>query len=193
MNQDLPESGKSLVPSKRLRSLYNLYLIIIVWIGILPWLIPIALFISPKVTLLIGIPIMAIVLFALWWIPKYYSTIRYILTDKEINWKRGVWFKQTGIVPYNRVTNVDILQGPLSRLFLVSSVRIQTAGYSAQAAAELVLAGIEDPENLREIIMRHIHSGPPGAVETFAESGNEAEIQKSILAELTMVRKLLEK
>ncbi|MEM2082887.1 MAG: PH domain-containing protein [Nitrososphaerota archaeon] len=33
----------------------------------------------------------------------------YKLTEDEIIWKRGVWFKSTGIVPYNRITNIDVV------------------------------------------------------------------------------------
>ena len=193
MNQDFQRSQGSLVPSSRLRTLYNLYLIIIVWLAILPWFIPLALFSSPAVSLVVGVPLLAIVLLAIWWIPRYYSSITYMLQKEEICWKRGVWFRQTGIVPYNRITNVDIIQGPLSRLFGLSSLRIQTAGYSAQASAELVLAGIDNPEEIREIIMRHVHSKSPGAVETFQD---EADIERmpgrDILDELIRIRMLLE-
>lgn len=193
MNQDFRETRKSFVPSPRLRTLYNVYLIIVVWVAILPWLIPLAIFSPPWVSLLVAVPILAIVFLVIWWIPRYYSTILYMLQEKEISWKRGVWFRQTGIVPYNRITNIDILQGPLSRLFGLSSLRIQTAGYSAQASAELVLAGIETPEEIRDIIMRHVHSVPPHAVETF-EGGDQAEKlpEGAILSELVRIRKILE-
>jgi len=193
MNWDFQKSGDGLVPSPRLRTLYNLYLILIVWLAILPWFVPLAVYSPPEVTLLVGVPLLALVLLALWWIPKYYSTIRYILQEKEICWKRGVWFRQTGIVPYNRITNVDILQGPLSRLFALSSLRIQTAGYSAQASAELVLTGIVNPEEIRGIIMRHVHSHPPLAVETYEEEGeNDKTSGSDILIELVRIRKILE-
>jgi len=52
--------------------------------------------------------------------------------------------------PYNRITNVDIAQGPLMRFFSFSALRVQTAGYSAQARAEIVLNGIEDAGDLQE-------------------------------------------
>lgn len=194
MNQDFQRSKECLVPSPRLRILYNLYLIIIVWLAILPWFIPLALFSTPEISLLMGVPLLAVVLLALWWIPRYYSSIRYMLQEEEICWKRGVWFRQTGIVPYNRITNVDIIQGPLSRLFGLSSLRIQTAGYSAQASAELVLAGIDNPEEIREVIMGHVHSKYPGAVETFqGVAEGERTLDRDVLSELIRIRMLLEK
>ncbi|MDD3091663.1 MAG: PH domain-containing protein [Methanoregulaceae archaeon] len=192
MDQDLRESGDGLVPSPRLRTLYNLYLILVVWLAILPWFIPLALFSPPIVSLLVGVPLLALVLLAAWWIPKYYQTILYTLQEEDICWRRGVWFRQTGIVPYNRITNVDIIQGPLARIFGLSSLRIQTAGYSAQAPAELVLAGIVNPEEIRDIIMGHVHSQSPLAVETYGGSRSEGASIRELHGELVRIRTLLE-
>ena len=51
------------------------------------------------------------------------------------------------------------------RFFSFSALRIQTAGYSAQARAEIVLNGIEDPKDLQEKIMGFVRSARPVAVE----------------------------
>ena len=37
----------------------------------------------------ITIPILAILIFIAYWIPKYYETIVYKLTENEIVWRRG--------------------------------------------------------------------------------------------------------
>lgn len=103
------------------------------------------------------------------WAYLYYDTVRYLLTPTEMTWGRGILWKQTGIVPYNRITNVDIIQGPLMRLFGVSNLRIQTAGYSANQLAEIKLQGIRDPEPLRAVIMDFVRSGYPVAAVTGAE------------------------
>lgn len=104
------------------------------------------------------------------WAVLYYGTVRYLLTATEMTWARGVLWKQTGIVPYNRITNVDIIQGPLMRLFGVSNLRIQTAGYSANQMAEIKLQGIRDPEPLRATIMDFVRTGHPVAAVTGAET-----------------------
>jgi len=103
------------------------------------------------------------------WAVLYYGTVRYLLTATEMTWARGVLWKQTGIVPYNRITNVDIIQGPLMRLFGISNLRIQTAGYSANQMAEIKLQGIRDPEPLRATIMDFVRTGHPVAAVTGAE------------------------
>jgi membrane protein YdbS with pleckstrin-like domain len=105
------------------------------------------------------------------WAYLYYGTVRYLLTTTEMTWGRGVLWRQTGIVPYNRITNVDIIQGPVMRLFGISNLRIQTAGYSANQLAEIKLQGIRDPEPLRAVIMDFVRSGHPVAAVTGAETG----------------------
>ncbi|MEM3403162.1 MAG: PH domain-containing protein [Nitrososphaeria archaeon] len=122
------------------------------------------------------------------WIPRYYETVFYRLTENEIVWRRGVWFKTTGIVPYNRITNIDVTQWPLSRRLKVASLKIQTAGYSAQkTSAEIRIECVENYESLRETIMNYIKSRKPQAVETYEEKVNDR-----ILEEVTKIRQLLE-
>lgn len=48
-------------------------------------------------------------------IPKYYKSMEYIITDKEIIWKRRVWFKNTTHIHFNRITDFHITQGPVAR------------------------------------------------------------------------------
>lgn len=191
MPEDLKiKVGEEFKPSTQFKKLYYIYLILGVLFGVLPWYIPV-LFLAPsQITLAISIPTLAILIFLAYWIPKYYDTIIYKLTENEIVWKRGVWFKKTGIVPYNRITNIDIIQGPLSRRLGIASLKIQTAGYSGQqAGAEIRMEGVEQFEELRELIMGFVKGKRPIAVETYEEEN----IDLKILNELIKIRKLLEK
>ncbi|MCZ7406160.1 MAG: PH domain-containing protein, partial [Candidatus Methanoperedens sp.] len=138
------------------------------------------------------IPILAILIFVSYWIPKYYDTMLYKLTQNELIWRRGVWFKNTGIVPYNRITNIDIVQGPVSRNLGIASIKIQTAGYSGPAnggrIAEITIEGMEQFEDLRELIMGFVRGNKPLAVETYEE-----DVNLKILDELVKIRELMEK
>jgi|GEM_PF-3595233 hypothetical protein len=97
--------------------------------------------------------------------------------------------QKTGIVPYNRVTNIDITQGPISRILGIATLKIQTAGYSGQQArAEIRIEGMEQFEELRELIMGFVKGKKPVAIET-----HEEDIELKILSELVKIRKLLEK
>ena len=98
--------------------------------------------------------LLIIVAFVLVWVQLYYKSIVYHLNDTEMSWKRGVWFRKTGIVPYNRITNIDISQGPVMRLFKISNLQIQTAGNSSgKAGSEISIIGVEDAEPDRKSVV----------------------------------------
>ncbi|NTV00491.1 MAG: PH domain-containing protein, partial [Methanoregulaceae archaeon] len=100
---------------------------------------------------ILGLLAVIVVLFAIW-TKLYYDSMWYELHDDEMRWKRGVIFRRTGIVPYNRITNIDIRQGPVMRRLEISTISIQTAGYSGQAQAEIRIEAIVLAEELRELI-----------------------------------------
>ena len=64
--------------------------------------------------ILTGLLILIVIFVA--WVRLYYQSMWYELRDDEMSWKRGVWFRRTGIVPYNRITNLDVIQGPVMRM-----------------------------------------------------------------------------
>ena len=97
--------------------------------------------------------------------------------------------QKTGIVPYNRITNIDTTQGPISRLLGIATLKIQTAGYSGQQPkAEIRIEGMEQFEELRELIMEFVRGKKPEAVETYEEENNTLKI----LNEVVRIRELLE-
>ncbi|MBU7013911.1 MAG: PH domain-containing protein [Theionarchaea archaeon] len=192
MSKGTPRVGEEFRPASQLQKLYFIYLILVILLAFVWWWI-LVLVLVPFVAVLVSIPFCAAFGFTAYWIPKYYSTIRYTMTENEVRWLRGVWFRKTGIVPYNRITNVDISQGPLSRRLGIASLRIQTAGYSGQSGgmgtAELHLDGIEQYEELQEVLVEYVRGRKPVAVETYEPEG----IQGKMLEELTRIRTLLEK
>ena len=148
-----------------------------------------------------GAFIVITVLFVIW-TRLYYASMFYELHEDELRWRRGVWFRTTGIVPYNRITNIDIRQGPLMRWLKISSIAIQTAGYSGQAVPEIRIEAITHAEELRELLRNAVRgcsapsgdgTGPGQAAkavpeEPFATTGTSI----LILDELKKIRQLLE-
>lgn len=190
--------GQEFRPALQLKKLYYSYLILAALIFILILYLPVLVFadliVIFFVTLFFFVPVIIVVILVAWWIGKYYNTILYKLTENEMVWRRGVWFKTTGIVPYNRITNIDIEQGPLSRKFGIASLKIQTAGYSVstRASAEIKIEGIEEFEKLRELIMELVRGKKPVAVETYDKEFVKGDINSQVLNELVKIRKLLE-
>ncbi|MCC6013677.1 MAG: PH domain-containing protein [Candidatus Verstraetearchaeota archaeon] len=84
-------------------------------------------------SILYFIPIIVITIFISYWIPKYYKSIKFILTENEVRVERGVWWKMRHAVPYSRIMSIDTIQGPISRHFGIGAVDIYTAGYTGSA------------------------------------------------------------
>jgi membrane protein YdbS with pleckstrin-like domain len=160
MPENPPAPPGEVKPHRNLRSLYLTYLLIAIWAGFLPWLIPLTIFVPPVFTLAITVPVLLLALFFVWWTGAYYHTILYRFSTTGISWERGVWWRQTGTVPYDRITSVDIFQGPLSRLLGISVLKVQTAGSPAQTASatELKIEGMTDAEALRDYIVDQMQS-----------------------------------
>lgn len=184
--------GKEFKPAPSFKGYYFVSLIVVIVILAAFIIAPMALADAPLwATAGMAAVMAAAAVFTAVWIPLYYRSVVYLLTPTEMTWKRGVWFRQTGIVPYSRITNVDIVQGPVMRFFGISNLRIQTAGYSAQPQAEIRLMGIEEPEPLREMIMARVRGRPPVAAVT---GGDETPADEGdMLAEVRVIRRLLER
>ena len=147
--------------------------------------------------LFVSVLLVVVLAFSLLWVALYNESITYHLNKTEMTWKRGVWFRRTGIVPYNRITNVDIVQGPLMRLFHISNLKIQTAGASADGNPEISLVGIREPEPLRAVIMDFVRGHPSVAAATGAEYAGippnyTNQDMAALLKEVSAIRKILE-
>jgi membrane protein YdbS with pleckstrin-like domain len=131
------------------------------------------------------------------WVSFYYESMWYELREDEMSWRRGVWFRKTGIVPYNRITNLDIRQGPVMRALSISTLSIQTAGYSGQAVPEIRIEAIVYAEELRELIRSLVRSTSRGGDGTGtgapANSAISLTNEMQMLEELRKIRMLLEK
>jgi membrane protein YdbS with pleckstrin-like domain len=136
---------------------------------------------------ILGVLAVIVVLFVIW-TKLYYDSMWYELHDDEMRWKRGVIFRRTGIVPYNRITNIDIRQGPVMRRLAISTISIQTAGYSGQAQAEIRIEAIVHAEELRELIRSLVRATGTGSM-----GRGEKPAELRILDELKAIRELLER
>ncbi|NIR87720.1 PH domain-containing protein [Candidatus Bathyarchaeota archaeon] len=192
-------------PHVDMKKLYYSYLTIGVILFGLSWIIPavvVALLVLPlaqayAVTAALLFPLLAVVCSTAFWIQKYYSSITYTLANDEIVVERGVWWKRKSFVPYNRITNINIVQGPIARQFGLGTVRVQTAGFSGGGSAggrvaEAVILGVKNFEEIRNVIMGFVKRVRPVAVEAEAEAPAPRSLDRQILNELRRIRKALE-
>ena len=131
-----------------------------------------------------------------YWIPRYLATVKYVLAEDRVIFEGGLWWRRKSFVPYNRITNIDIMQGPLSRHFGLGKVSIQTAGYSGQAnsgvrLAEISIFGVKDFEGIKDLMMDKIARTKPVAVEAGMEP-DHGRPDDEILMELRKIRRGIE-
>ncbi len=86
----------------------------------------------------------------------YVNSLTYKLGKGRVEWTRGVIGRYTGVVPYEQITNVDVVQGPVSRMLGIGSVKIQTAGYSGEVRPEISIDGIRDFNAVKDLIMQRV-------------------------------------
>jgi hypothetical protein len=143
--------------------------------------------------------LLAVFLLFVYWVKLYYQSMWYELHEDEMRWRRGVWFRTTGIVPYNRITNLDLKQGPVMRWLSISTLSIQTAGYSGQAVPEIRIEAIEHADELRELVRTLVRQSGSGIHND--GTGTNAPVQSAtgsmstnllMLDELKKIRSLLE-
>jgi membrane protein YdbS with pleckstrin-like domain len=133
-----------------------------------------------------------------WWMSAFYRTADYRFTDDEIEYRRGVFFQQKTTVPYNRITNVGVSQGPIQRLVNVGSVGIHTAGYGGQTGAELTIGGLGDFEAIKDQILAEVRGRPAKATEgddsmdTVSIPSTPDDESSEMLGEIRRIRELLE-
>ena len=186
-------------------AIYTMAIAIVTSIFTFGWLIVPLIFGQILIAVFIAIILLVIVTaFVLVWVQLYYKSVVYHLNETEMTWKRGVWFRKTGIVPYNRITNIDISQGPVMRIFSISNLQIQTAGSSGnKSQSEISIIGMEDAEPLRAFIMDFVRGTPPvsavtgsGETESIrtgpAKTGLSGTEMAQLIEDVAAIRKLME-
>lgn len=195
----VPGIGETFGPRPEARSLYRVYLLIpallfavAISVGSAAILYYVAAPISWIAVSGLVAPFLVVVGFVAYWIPRYLSTVTYQLAADRVIFEGGLWWKRKSYVPYNRITNIDVMQGPVSRRFGLGKVSIQTAGYSGQSSgarfAEIGIFGIRDFEGIKETLMRMAMKSRPIAVEAGAETSEQLQ-DGEILEELRRIRK----
>jgi membrane protein YdbS with pleckstrin-like domain len=95
-----------------------------------------------------------------------YDTTWYVMSDRSLRIRRGIWVIRETTITFENVQNVSVRQGPLQRWFAISDVIVETAGggQSSQGShgAEGVpshlglIEGIADATKIRDMILTHL-------------------------------------
>jgi membrane protein YdbS with pleckstrin-like domain len=134
----------------------------------------------------------------LFWLAAYFRSLAYSIADDALKGQKGVFWKRFVTVPYHKITNVDITQGPLQRRYNVATIHCQTAGAGGQQGgrAELKIEGVGDGEGLKEAIMERVKDSAVVGTEgprPKAAGAPQLDTLGQVLKELQAIRQLLEK
>lgn len=89
-----------------------------------------------------------------------YDTTWYVLSDRSMRIRRGIWTIHETTITYENIQNVTIRQGPIERYFGISNILVETAGGGGTAGKEGVnlpghfglLEGIDNSVEVRDLI-----------------------------------------
>ncbi len=136
-------------------------LILVGWIAVtvaLPWLgVILAL---PALALAVVPDIVAYVALHL-----RYDTTWYVMSDRSIRIRRGIWVIQETTITFENVQNVKVSQGPLQRRFGIANLVVETAGAAAAAGKghamvsnQGVIEGVSNAAALRDRILARLRA-----------------------------------
>jgi putative membrane protein len=84
---------------------------------------------------------------------------RYGVGARDIVIESGILHRQRRIIPFDRVQDIDIEQGLLSRAFGTAKVRIETGG-AAKNEGDLDAVSLVEARRIRDIIRHAAHGAP---------------------------------
>lgn len=98
-----------------------------------------------------------------------YDTTWYVMTNRSIRIRRGIWVIRETTITFDNVQNITVSQGPLQRWFGISDILIDTAGGGgavnedqqpghALGAHRGLVEGIDNPQEIRDRLLSRMKS-----------------------------------
>lgn len=95
-----------------------------------------------------------------------YDTTWYVMSDRAMHLRRGVWTITEVTITYENVQNVKIKSGPVQRGFQIKDVIVETAGSGAgdsqqgqpRVTNRGLIEGVANAEEIRDLIMRRVRA-----------------------------------
>ena len=129
-----------------------------------------------------------------------YDTTWYVLSDRSVRIRRGIWTITETTITFENVQDVKIDQGPIQRVYGISDIVIQTAGGGASAEHEGTgstthigrIEGIADAARIRDLIMNRVRRSRSAGLgdEHKTHSGHPATHTRWTAGHLEMLREI---
>ncbi len=84
--------------------------------------------------------------------PLHVKSLEYWIDGTTLRINQGIFIRRFKSIPLDRVTDIQMVQGPLMRVCGIWSLQVQTAG-GAQHTPEGTIWGACNPESVRDTIM----------------------------------------
>lgn len=160
-------------------------------------------YISIYISLILTATIVGILLIPFWlifgsiYLNRYFDNLHCELTTRSLKFKKGVLVQVERTIPLDKIQDLTFREGPLLRYLGLSTLKIETAGQSAQGTTDMSLTGIVDARNFREQVieqrdrMTDIHGGQEAG--SHSEPGTSDQTLQSILEVLERIEKKLDR
>jgi membrane protein YdbS with pleckstrin-like domain len=156
----------------------------------------------------LGIPLLAVLViglafsFAVVVLSVYlrYDTTWYVLSDRSLRLRRGIWIIRETTITFENVQNVTVRQGPLQRFFGIADVLVETAGGGGGAATQHqggaapahqgLIEGIADAPAIRDLLTSKMRASKSAGLgdDAAASQGRPTVWTRAHLAALREVR-----
>lgn len=165
-------SGERLLsfhPSRRYLAYLKLYFwvaLVLIDVAILAaWLV--VLVANPLLGLLLAAPALAAAVLpdvvAYVAIHLRYDTMWYVMSERSLRCRRGIWTILEHTITFENVQNVHVRRGPVQYLYGISTIVIETAG-AAEAEGhnrfavgnKAIMEGIDNPTEIRDLILERV-------------------------------------
>ena len=121
----------------------------------------------PFVILIVTIPLAILIYFiATFFVDKYLKNLSCTLTDRTLDIKKGILNKTESTIPLEKITDLQLFQGPIMRYFGLHGFKVETAGQSSGVGSLVNIVGIVDTPGFRKAVLAQrdkLHDGDTAA------------------------------
>lgn len=123
----------------------------------------------------------------------YFRSLRYEILEDEVIVNVGIVTHSVKHVPYRTVTNITVKRDIFDRWFFnLGTLNIQTAGMSGQKGAEESLVGLDNVQEVYELVVTELRRFRGAMSPTTIQESLPGDGSSELLDEVRLIRKLLE-
>ena len=110
---------------------------------------------------------------------RYYQHLHCTLTERHLEFKKGVWFRVEKTIPLENIQDLTFVVNPLLTVLGLKILKIETAGHSEKSGADMKLIGIQQAESFKEQVLQQREVLVSGKI-----SSNVPELSLTLLTEI---------